>query len=30
MSPRDAAILGATLGFVAGFADASTFVPARC
>jgi uncharacterized membrane protein YoaK (UPF0700 family) len=28
MSSRDAAILGATLGFVAGFADASTFVGA--
>jgi uncharacterized membrane protein YoaK (UPF0700 family) len=28
LSPRDAAILGSTLGFVAGFADASTFVGA--
>jgi uncharacterized membrane protein YoaK (UPF0700 family) len=28
MSPRNAAILAATLGFVAGFADASTFVGA--
>jgi uncharacterized membrane protein YoaK (UPF0700 family) len=28
VSQRDAAILGATLGFVAGFADASTFVGA--
>src|SRR5277367_4682616 len=28
MSPRDAAILAAALGFVAGFADASTFVGA--
>jgi uncharacterized membrane protein YoaK (UPF0700 family) len=28
MQPRDAAVLGGTLGFVAGFSDASTFVGA--